>query len=58
MVMKLEKICEELLLIIPDIRWDQEGCRAIEEAVGILRKLEQEGKGDDIRPVDCMMGKE
>ena len=58
MARKLEKICEELLLIIPNIRWDQEGCRAIEETVGILRKLEQEGKGDDIRPVDFMMGKE
>lgn len=56
--MTVREICENLENIVPNIRWDPEGCRSIEEAVGILRKLEQEGKGDDIRPAGCMMGKE
>lgn len=46
MVMRLEEICEELLNIIPNIRWDPEGCRAIEEAVGILRNIELAVKRD------------
>lgn len=32
-----EELCEVLLSIIPDIRWDDESVKAIYQAVAILR---------------------
>lgn len=37
-----ETICDTLLSIIPNIRWDAEGCKAIYEAVKILKSLESQ----------------
>ena len=57
--MTVWEICENLENIVPNIRWDPEGCMAIEEAVEVLRKIEQEReKQIDIRPAGCMVGKE
>lgn len=35
-----EDLCNTLLSIIPNIRWDVEGCEAINEAIKILTSLE------------------
>lgn len=39
-----EHICTELLSIIPNIRWDEEGCNAIYKAVKILKKVDENNK--------------
>lgn len=49
-----ENLCERLLSIIPDIRWDRDSVEAIKQAVSILEKLhdiqpEQIGAPDDLR---------
>lgn len=37
--MTIEEICGSLELILPNIRWDEEGSGAIREAVSILESL-------------------
>lgn len=34
-----EKLCEKLLSIIPDIRWDSDSVDAIKQAVSILKRM-------------------
>lgn len=34
-----EELCEKLLSIIPDIRWDRDSVEAIHQAVSILQTL-------------------
>lgn len=41
-----ENLCNELLSIIPNIRWDVDGCEAIKRAVQIISSLQEDKKND------------
>lgn len=35
----IEELCSSLELILPDIRWDEQGAKAIKQAIKILKRM-------------------
>lgn len=47
-----EKLCEDLLSIIPDIRWDSDSVDAINQAVLILKGMSDFSQGKEEKQQD------